>query len=307
MVFNQDQTFGGVIRFLNCLVLLLLCNTAALASDKLNIVTSFSILGDITKNIVGDKANVFALVPANSNMHGYNLTPKDLMKLEQADIFLISGLGFEGFMERLTNNAKISAKTLTCSQGIQPLASHEHAAHHHQQHHDPHIWQNPLHVMRYVDNITTFLCTKDSVNCATYQANATAYKDKLQQIDAKYAPMFASIPPQKRIIVTTHDAFNYLAQHYAIEVYAPLGIDNNSEPTAGELVKLQKLLHEKDIHAIFIENLTNNTIIEQVSNANHKVINGVLYSDALCTEQQCSTYLAMIEHNLNSIYQAMSK
>lgn len=288
------------------LFFIIISTSIASAEDKLQIITSFSILQDITKNITKDKANVLTIVPVGSDAHSYNLTPKDLINIEKSDIFIISGLGFEGFLTRLKNNSHIAPKLIEASLGISPLDMNIEEIHDNHNHKDPHVWQNPLNVLTYVDNVVKVLCDKDLENCNFYKNNSELYKNELLKIDQKFSTIFKNIPNNNRVMITTHDAFQYLAKRYNIRIYAPLGIDNNSEPSAKDLAKFNALLKKSKINSIFIENITNNSLIKQLSESNDKIINGELYSDALAKDGECSTYLGLINHNLTSISQAMN-
>ncbi len=286
------------------LFLFFLWQTTLANEQKLNIVTSFSIMEDITKNIVLNKANVTTIVPKNSDSHGYSITPNDLINIEKSDLFIVNGLGFEGFLARL-ENSKLNDKIIIASKSIKPIVdnNHEHDGHHHNNS-DPHIWQDPLMVITMVNNITTSLCAKDAVNCVFYQNNAQNYTKKLQELNDKYALIFNNIPKEQRVIITTHKAFNYLAYRYNIKIFAPFNIDSHAEPSAKDLAKLSDLITSAKIKAIFTENITNNTIIKEIAKQHNLNISGVLYSDSLANED-ASTYLELIEHNLEVISQSM--
>ncbi len=290
--------------------------TNVLANEPLKIVTSFSILQDITQNIVGDKAKVSTIVPANTDAHSYNLTPKNMVEVEKADLLIISGLGFEGFMERYLTTSGYTQKLITASTGIKVLApddldvaSHEHTEHEHMPNRgaDPHVWQNPLNGLIYVDNIVKALCAKDATNCPYYTQNATKYKNEITQLDTKYSQIFKAISEPSRAMITTHDAFNYMAKRYDIKVYSPLGLDNNSEATAKNYLLIKTLLTSGKVTAIFLENIANNRIIENIESSTglKQTATPVLYSDALSTDPEANTYLKFLDYNLKTVSSSM--
>jgi zinc/manganese transport system substrate-binding protein len=291
------------MKKLICAIIIILNSSIGYASDKLQIVTSFSILQDITQNITQDKAIVYSIVPPESDAHSYNIKPQDLIKIEKSNLFIINGLGFEGFLTRFKENKNISTKIVEAADGIDTLKLDEDNGKHH--HLDPHAWQNPINIITYVNNITKALCVYDQTNCEFYKINGDQYIKKIKVIDETYTKIFENIPSKYRVMISTHDAFQYLAQHYNISIFAPLGIDNNSEPSAKDLANFNKLIKESNVSAIFIENITNNTLIEQLSQSNHKIINGELYSDSLAKSGECSTYIGLINHNLKIISDAM--
>lgn len=283
------------------------------AEEKLNIVTSFSILQDITQNITLNRANVSSIVPKNTDAHSYQLTPKNLVALEKSNLIIISGLGFEGFLQRYLSSS-YKQKLLVASQGIDViknsklLAEHEHAEEDHMHHlldADPHVWQNPLNGIIYVNNILQALCQKDPQNCQFYTENAENYKSNLKKIDEKYSKIFADIPKENRIMITTHNAFNYLAERYQITVYSALGLDNNSEATAKNYILIKNLLSNGRVTAVFLENIANNRILEKIKDNN--ATTPILFSDALSNDESASSYLKLLEHNLELVSSNMHK
>ena len=317
----------------------LLCMTLGLSSvfaagealAQVNVAASFSITEDIVREIGKDRVTVTSVIPRGSNPHSYDLRPQDLMTLEKADIVFLTGLGFDDFLKRWSDTAKNKNKIIDISQGIKPLRNtegdddsheheespeHEHEEHHHHEHEghhhhhggtDPHAWQNPLNGAIYAENIRKELCKKEPDSCGFFTENAANYTKALKDLDTRYQERFSGIPEQSRVMITTHDAFNYLADHYRIQILAPRGITDSHEPSAGDIARIEELMKEKKVRAVFIENLSNNTAVEELSRKNGNSINGILYTDSLTTEPEGNTYLKLIEHNLNAIWSAMSE
>ena len=310
------------------------------ALARVNVAASFSITENIVREIGKDRVTVTSVIPRGSNPHSYDLRPQDLMTLEKADIVFLTGLGFDDFLKRWSDTAKNRNKIIDISRGIKPLRStdadndgeeetdghhhheedhdhehhhdheeHRHGGHHHHHHGgtDPHAWQNPLNGAIYAENIRKELCGKDPDSCSFFTENAAIYVKTLKDLDARYQERFSGIPEHNRIMITTHDAFNYLADHYRIQILAPRGITDSHEPSAGDIARIEELMKENKVRAVFIENLSNNTAVEELSRKNGDGINGILYTDSLTSEPEGNTYLKLIEHNLNAIWSAMSE
>ena len=292
------------------------------ARSQVNVAASFSITEDIVREIGGDRVKVTAVIPRGSNPHGYSLKPQDLMTLEKADIVFLTGLGFDDYLKRWASAPDHQKKIADISLGIKPLRNehddhdgedgendHEHHAEHEHHHRgtDPHAWQNPLNGAVYAENIKKELCKTEPNSCEFFTGNAENYIKALKNLDSRYLELFALIPDENRIMITTHDAFNYLADRYRITILAPRGITDSHEPSAGDIAAIEKLMKEKKVHAVFIENLAGNTAVEELSRKNGSVINGMLFTDSLAQEPEGSTYLRMIEHNLRIIHEAMSR
>lgn len=292
------------------------------ALAQVNVAASFSITEDIVNEIGGDRVKVTAVIPRGSNPHSYSLRPQDLMTLEKADIVFLTGLGFDDYLKRWASAPEHQKKIVDISRGIKPIQNenddhegeeheneHEyHAEHeHHHQGTDPHAWQNPLNGAVYAENIRRELCNREPDSCEFFTGNAENYIKALKNLDSRYQELFARVPDKNRIMITTHDAFNYLADRYRIKILAPRGITDSHEPSAGDIAAIEKLMKENKVHAVFIENLAANAAVEDLSRKNGRVINGMLFTDSLAEEPEGNTYLRMIEHNLRVIHDAMSQ
>jgi zinc/manganese transport system substrate-binding protein len=278
-------------------------------AKELNIITSFSILEDITTNITKDKAKVISIVPWNSEPHGYNLTPQNLKDIEKSDLIILNGLGFEGYLNRLVNK-KNSNKIVIASDNISTLEM-EHSYHndhkHHHGHTDPHAWQNPLNIVIYVQNITNKLCEIDSENCNFYKDNSSIYIEKLKEIDKKYINLFSNLKSKDKIIITTHKALDYLSHRYDVMILSPYDL-NNKNISAKHMASLSRIIKEKKITSIFAEYNANNQILNEFTNKNNLQIEETLFTDNLSKEtKNCSTYLDFITHNLEVIYKSLTK
>ncbi len=290
---------------------------AAQAEKKVNVIASFSILGDMTKNVGGDRVAVTTTVGPNGDAHVYEPTPADAKALSQADLVIINGLGMEGWVDRLIKTSGYKGPVVVATKGIKPLeasAEEEHekpgAKHEHKHEHkiDPHAWQNLANGRIYVDNIAAGLSQVDPAGASVYKANAAAYKAKLADLDKWVKTEFSTIPKPKRRIITSHDAFGYLGAAYGITILSPMGVSTESEPSAGGVAKLIQQIRKEKINAVFIENVSDPRLVEQISKESGVKLGGELYSDALSKpEGPAPTYIDMFKNNVTKMVAAMRK
>lgn len=308
---------------------MVLGNTAE-AGERMTLLTSFGIIQDITENVAGDRADVKVIVPVGSDPHAYNLTPANMIDMEKSDLIIINGLSFEGYLERYLSQEKYRQKIVVVSDGIEKQAfkeehekhhhdadhdhadhdhdaDHDHHGHHHHHHHggtDPHAWQNPLNGVIYAENIAKALCIRDEANCSYYRDNAAKYAASLTALDKKYKDIFEKIPKENRVLVTTHDAFGYLARHYDLRILSPFGLSTGSEPSARRIAELKDIISRGVVKAVFMEKNGNNAILDQLA-GDKKISNVELYADTLAPGGECSTYLGIMNYNLKAITDAV--
>ena len=288
--------------------------TAAGAEKKVKVVASFSILGDMVKNVGGDRVEVTTLVGPNGDAHVYEPTPADAKAVSAADLVIVNGLGMEGWMDRLIKTAGYKGPEVVATKGIKPremaaeeIGEHEHGAKHEHKI-DPHAWQNLANGQIYVDNIAKGLSSVDPAGAATYEANASAYKAQLAALNQWVKKEFSVIPKQKRRMITSHDAFGYLGAAYGVIILSPMGVSTESEPSAGGVAKLIEQIRKEKITAVFIENVSDPRLGEQISKESGVKLGGELYSDALSKpEESAPTYIDMFKNNVPKMVEAMRK
>jgi zinc/manganese transport system substrate-binding protein len=307
------------------------------AAEPLKVVASFSILGDMVENVGGSRITLTTLVGPDGDAHVYEPTPADARAISEADLVIINGLEFEGWMQRLLEASGYQGLVVIATQGIGPIplededeeAEHaegddgeheEHADHDvheeaehadHEDHHhgefDPHAWQDLSNGRIYVDNILTGLVDIDPEHAGTYEANATTYGKELAALDAEIRATLERIPAERRKVVTSHDAFGYFGRAYGIEFLAPVGMSTEAEPSAGEVASLIRQIREEGITAVFVENITDTRLIEQITAETNAKIGGTLYSDALSgPDGPASSYLEMFRHNSAALTNALA-
>ena len=291
---------------------------AASADNKLKAVASFSVLGDMVKQVGGDRVEVTTLVGPNGDAHVFNPTPAIAKLLASADIFFVNGLGFEGWMERLEKSSGFKGEVVVASKGVTPLTLGEEDGHHHDDHGDdhdeggdevpdPHAWQSLANGKIYVANIRDGLITADPAGKAEYVANATKYLAAIDAEEAAVKVAIAKLPPERRRIITSHDAFGYLADAYGLEVISPEGVSTESEASAQDVAMIIRQIREDQIPAVFLENVTDRRLLDQIARETGAKIGGVLYSDALSkADGPAPTYLGMFRHNIGALSAALS-
>jgi zinc/manganese transport system substrate-binding protein len=306
------------VLFLFLALFIIAGGTAANAEKKIKVIASFSILGDMVKNVGGDRVEVTTLVGPNGDAHVFEPTPAAAKAVSQADLVIVNGLGLEGWMERLIKTSGYKGPVVVATKGIKPRemsgeedGDYEPAAkpgHKHEHKIDPHAWQNLANGQIYVEDIAAGLKAVDPAGASNYQANAAAYKAKLAELDKWVKTEFSSIPKPQRRMITSHDAFGYLGAAYGVTILSPMGVSTESEPSAGGVANLIKQIRQEKIAAVFIENVSDPRLVEQISKESGVKLGGELYSDALSKpEGPAPTYIDMFKNNVTNMVAAMRK
>jgi zinc/manganese transport system substrate-binding protein len=272
----------------------------ARAAEPLNVVASFSIIGDFVRNVGGDRVRVTTLVGPDSDAHVYAPTPADAKKIADARLIFVNGLGFEGWLPRLVQSSGRKAKIVTASNGISPLRLGSAA--------DPHAWQSVNNAKVYVANISLALSAADPASAEQFMKNTQAYVEKLDALDREVRDAVAKLPPDRRKVISTHNAFGYFAAGYGIEFIAPLGVSTESEPSARDIARIITQIKAAKIPAVFLENITDPRLMGRISAETGARVGGTLYSDSLTGEKGDSpTYIAMVRHNIKALTGALSQ
>lgn len=286
----------------------------ARAADAVPVVVTFSILADLTRAVGQERIRVHALVGPDGDAHVYQPTPADAKLLGRARLVVTNGLGFEGWMDRLVSAVGYRGEIVVASRGVRVLKATKseggagHAHHHH--HHggiDPHAWQDIENVKRYVTNIEAGLSRVDPAGATAFRANAAAYIAQLAALDAEIRATLGSLPPERRRVVTSHDAFGYFARAYGMQFFAARGVSNEAEPSAAGVAALIRQIKAERVPAVFIENITDTRLLERVRVESGARLGGTLYSDALSAPGgPAATYLDMMRHNVRTIASALA-
>ncbi len=302
--------------------------TVAFAHEDLKVVASFSILGDMVREVAGDGVALTTLVGPDGDAHVYEPTPADVKAVAGADIVFVNGLDFEGWMPRLLEAAGFKGEMVVVSDGITPRewdgeddhahgaaeAGHDHAhksgeahGHDHGGEFDPHAWQNLGNGIVYVGNIARALAAADPDHAGQYQAAGDAYAATLKSLDGRIRTEIAAIPEARRKVVTSHDAFGYFGAAYGIEFIAPQGVSTEAEASAGDVAAIIEQIRAEKIPAVFVENITDPRLVEQIARETGAVVGGELYSDALSgPDGAAPNYVKMFEFNADALTKALA-
>ncbi len=291
------------MRPLLFLILLLLPLPAH--AEKLRVVCSFSIVCDMVQAVTGDMAETTVLVGPDGNTHVYEPTPADARIIAQANLIIINGLGFEGWMNRLIAASGYKGSVVEATHGIDALELH--GKHNGQGiHYDPHAWHSIVNAKIYVTNIRDALVVADVPNSNSYRANADAYLQELGNLDAWARGEINRIPLAKRKVITSHDAFRYLAREYGITFLAPQGSSALSYASAGDVARLIDEIRANRVTALFMESISDPRMMEQIRKDSGAISGGTLYADALSPpDGPAGTYLQLFRHNVTLLTNAM--
>jgi len=285
------------------LAALLAVPQGASADDKMKVAASFSILGDMVKQVSDDRVDVVTFVGPNGDAHVYEPTPADAKALSESKILFINGLGLEGWMTRLENSSGFKGKVVTASTGVNPrkMVEDEKTIT------DPHAWQSLANGKIYAANIRDALIAADPAGKATYEANAKKFIDGMTAMEANVKAAVAKMPPERRKIITTHDAFGYFGSAYGMEFIAPEGVSTESEASAQDVAKIITQIKKEHIPAVFLENVTDSRLLDQIASETGAKIGGTLYSDALSApDGPAGNYLDMFRNNIDTLSTALS-
>ena len=282
-----------------------LTGAPAMAQSKINVAATFSIMADLVSNVGGDRVEVTALVGPNSDSHVFSPTPADAKKLAAAKVVFVNGLGLEGWMTRLVSASGSKAQTFTASTGIKTRKMED-------DHHpgrmvtDPHAWQSIANTKIYVANIRDGLSKADPAGKNAYDANAVAYLAKLDALEQEVKTAIGKIPADHRRIITTHDAFGYFGGAYGMEFISPEGVSTDAQPSARDMAKIIAQIRKQKIPAVFMENITDPRLMQQIAKETGARIGGTLYSDALSDANgPASTYVDMMRSNISELSKAL--
>jgi len=284
----------------------MLAGTPAPAQDRINVVATFSILGDLVKNVGGDRVEVATLVGPNSDTHVFSPTPGDAKKLGAAKVVFVNGLGFEGWLTRLVKASGTKAPTVVAGRGVKTRKM-EDEDHPGRMVTDPHAWQSIANTKVYVTNIRDALNKFDPAGAGTYASNAKAYLAKLDALEQEVKAAIAKIPADRRKIITTHDAFGYFGDAYGIEFISPEGVSTDAEPSAKEVAKIIAQIKKQKTPAVFLENVTDPRMMQRIAKESGARIGGTLYSDALSERNgPAGSYLDMMRNNVRELAKALA-
>lgn len=277
----------------------LLCASHAVrAADvpaaPLKVVASFSILADMARVLAPAGVEVGSLVGPNADAHVYAPSPADGKRLAQADLVLINGLGFEGWIERMVKVSGYRGQVVVATQGIQTRKLGGSI--------DPHAWQDLTLARQYAQNLSAAFARRWPAHQAELAQRSRDYVAQIDQLDAQVRSWLGSIPRDQRRVMTSHDAFGYFGAAYGLDFVAPQGWTTHSDPSAAAVARLIRHIKQGQVRAVFVENISDPRLAQRIAQESGARIGGTLYSDALSLpDGPASTYLKMVEHNARSL------
>ncbi|HEX2556421.1 MAG TPA: metal ABC transporter substrate-binding protein [Microvirga sp.] len=281
-------------------------------SSKVPVVATFSILGDLVQNVGGDRIVLSTLVGPNGDGHVYSPAPSDARRIKEAKLVVANGLKFEGWIARLVRSSGTKARLVEAAKGVRTIEvdesspAHDHGDHSHAGETDPHAWQSVANVKVYVANIRDALTAVDPANKDAYEANAAAYHAKLEALEREIRDALSAIPPERRRVITSHDAFGYFADAYGLTFVAPQGVSTEAEASARDIARIIQQIKKERVAAVFLENVTDTRLARRIADETGARIGGTLYSDALSEPTgPAGTYIDMMRHNARTIAQGL--
>ena len=271
-------------------------------AKTLNVVTSFSVLGDITQQVGGDAVKVTTLVGPDGDPHTFEPSPKESALLSKADVVVVNGLGLEGWIDRLVKASGFKGKLVVASQGVATQTLEEDG----QTVTDPHAWNNVANGVIYAQNITEGLAKADPQDASLIKVRGAKYVDDLRALDSWVKQRFSPIPREKRKVLTSHDAFGYFAKAYQVDFLSPQGLSSESEANAAEVGALIKQIKADGVHTWFMENQLDPRLVKQIASATGAQAGGELYPEALSKPGGVAdSYVKMVRHNVDTIVKSM--
>lgn len=265
-------------------------------------VASFSILGDIVQEVGGDHVKVTTLVGPDGDPHSFEPSPKDSKAINVSDVVFVSGLGLEGWIDRLVTASGYKGHLVTASEGVNSRKMEEDG----KQITDPHAWNSMANGVIYATNVMNALIKADPEDADYFRQRGTAYIEQLQKLDAWAKTEFTGIPQSKRKVLTSHDAFGYFGQEYHVSFMAPVGFSTEAEASASGVASLIKQIKEEKVKTYFIENQTDPRLVKQIAAASGAQPGGELYPEALSGPQgPATTYIKAFKHNVETIVASM--
>lgn len=277
-------------------------NKTTESAKKTSVVATASIFADMAQNIAGDLLDVELIVPVGSDPHLHEPRPRDARLVSGADLILMNGLTFEGWLSELIENAGTKGKVVRITEGVNPIGGeYENAT-------DPHAWMNVQNGLIYIENIKNALVEVAPQYAEEFNFNYGVYRKQLEELDTYIQTEVEKIPAQKRILITSHDAFVYYGARYGIRLEAALGTSTDAEVQISDIKRLNQVIRENKIPAIFVESTINPKLLEQLASDNKIEIGGELFADSIGDkDSDAPSYYAMMKHNTDAIVGALSQ
>lgn len=303
-----ERGASAIVRGLLIGLALLCATTSVRAEPRLKAVASFSILADLVREVGGDRVAVTSLVGPDADAHAFSPAPADARTLARANLIVVNGLGFDGWIDRLIRASGTKAPVIVASKGVRTIAGdtdHDHG-HDHEGHADPHAWQSVANAKLYVATIRDGLAEVDPEGATAYTERAEAYAKRLDALDAEVRATIAAIPEQHRRIITTHDSFGYFTAAYGLEFVAPQGVSTDTQPGPAQIAAIIRQIRRDKIPAVFLETVADPRLMQQIARESGAKIGGKVFSDALSGPGgPAPSYIEMMRANLRAFREAL--
>ena len=284
-------------------VLLLLINISLSAQDeKPLVVSTASIFADMAKMIAGDEVRIKSVVPIGGDPHTYEPTPSDAQLIAKADLIIKNGLTFEGWLSELIENSGTKADVKLITEGVEAIGSQTYA-----NSSDPHAWMDASKGLKYIENIKDALVKLRPELKEQFEFNYGVYRQQLEDMDTYIQTEINKIPAQQRVLITSHDAFQYYGRRYGIRLESVLGTSTDAQVQTSDMKRLVQVIKATGVPALFVESTINPKLLEQLAEDNGVVIGGQLYADSIGDKDSpAPSYLDMLKHNTDTLVKALS-
>jgi ABC-type Zn uptake system ZnuABC Zn-binding protein ZnuA len=268
------------------------------------VLASTSFLADIARNIAGDRLQIGSLLPVGADPHSYQPTPRDVSLIARSELLILNGAEYEHFIESLLDAERAGGEReiIEASAGIRPGedVESEHGI-------DPHFWLDPNLVIVYVENIREGLTHFDPEGASVYQSNADAYITQLEELDVWIVEQVNQIPPEKRLLVTNHEAMEYFAERYGLTIVGTVieSFSSGASPSAGQMASLIDQIRSSGAPAIFLDAADNAALAEQIAKETGVRVVTDLHLESLTRGAPAATYIDMMKHNVSLIVEAL--
>lgn len=285
-----------------CLALSMGFMANSVSAKIVNVVTSFSILGDMVQQVGGEHVSVKTLVGPDGDPHTFEPSPQDSAAIANADIVVVNGLGLEGWLDRLIKASGFKGKLIVASEGIKTHTMDEDG----ETVVDPHAWNSAANGAQYAQNIVKGLISADPEDKEALRKSGEDYIAKLKTLDDWAKKRFTGIPEAKRIVLTSHDAFGYFSRAYNVRFLAAQGLSSESEASAKDVAELIEQIKADHVTTWFIENQLDPRLVKQIASATGTKSGGELYPEALSPKGgPADTYTKAFKHNVDTIADSM--
>ncbi|MBE7433927.1 MAG: zinc ABC transporter substrate-binding protein [Anaerolineales bacterium] len=310
----MKKVFNTILVTLTLAALLLTgCGSVPQNADNaLNVLASTTFLADITQNVAGDRAQVVSLLPIGSDPHAYQATPADVVKISESTILILNGIEYEHFIEPLLENADGERLVIVASDGLEPHpmeedAGEEHAGEEEHEAVDPHMWLDPNLVITYVENIRDGLSQADPGGAEVYRSNAEVYIAQLKDLDSFIKSQVESVPAERRLLVTNHEALGYFAERYGFTIVDTIlpSVSSEASASAQEVASAIERIKLSGAPAIFLGEVENDSLAEQIASETDIKVVRDLYLETLTDGPPAATYIEMMKYNVTQIADAL--